>query len=106
MLRGGQGADIIRGRQGNDELRGGGDADQMFAGFGADRLFGGYGPDHLYAVAKDGQLDMLDCGPGRDVATIRAGEPTVVVNCEQVQVAKDDPASTNEPGETDTSEGP
>jgi hypothetical protein len=39
------------------------------------------------------------------VATIRADEPTVVVNCEKVAVVKNDP-SNNEPGESDTSEGP
>jgi hypothetical protein len=55
-------------------------------------------------VARDGHLDKLDCGPGRDVASIRAGEPTVVVNCEKVEVRND--VSANEPGETDTSEGP
>ena len=86
-------------------MYGGGDGDQLFAGFGVDALYGGYGPDHLYAVARDGQLDRLDCGPGRDVATIRAGEPSVVVNCEKVEVVNND-ASSNEPGETDTSEGP
>ena len=104
-LHGGDGADIVRGRSGNDVIYGGADADQLFAGFGADEVYGGSGNDHLYAVARDGQLDRLDCGPGRDTATIRAGEPTVVVNCERVEVAKDDP-STNEPGETDTTEEP
>ena len=103
-LHGGEGADIVRGRAGNDAVYGGGEADQVFAGFGADDLQGGWGPDHLCAVAKDAQLDKVDCGPGRDVATIRAGEPTVVVNCERVEVRTDDSAS--EPGESETSEGP
>jgi Ca2+-binding RTX toxin-like protein len=106
LLHGGDGNDVLRGRGGDDQLYGGSGDDQLFAGMGVDELNGGPGSDHLYAVARDGQLDKLDCGPGRDVATIRAGEPTVVVNCERIEVAKDDPSSNNEPGETDTSEGP
>jgi hypothetical protein len=39
------------------------------------------------------------------VATIRAGEPSVVVNCEKDEVVNNN-ASSNEPGETDASEGP
>jgi Ca2+-binding RTX toxin-like protein len=106
VLHGGNGADIVRGRSGDDQVYGGDGPDQLFAGFGADKVFGGPGDDHLYAVAKDGQLDKLNCGPGNDVATIRAGEPTAVVNCEKVEVAPDNPSSTNEPGESSTSEGP
>lgn len=105
-LHGGDGADLVRGRSGDDQVYGGDGDDQLFAGFGADKVFGGSGNDHLYAVAKDGQLDRLDCGPGRDVATIRAGEPTAVVNCEKIEVVRDDPSSTDEPSESTTSEGP
>ncbi len=105
-LHGGDGADLVRGRAGNDQVSGGSGDDQLFGGWGADEVNGGYGNDHLYAVAKDSQLDKLDCGPGRDVATIRAGEPTAVVNCEKIEVVRDDPSSTSEPGESTTSEGP
>jgi len=36
-------------------------------------------------VANDNQADTLDCGPGNDVAIVRAGEAVTVVNCEQTK---------------------
>jgi Ca2+-binding RTX toxin-like protein len=99
QLHGGPGNDVVRGRGGNDEIYGGEGADQLYAGFGADDVHGGRGPDTLYAVARDQQLDKLDCGPGNDVAVVRAGEQTAIVNCESVKVVPDS-ASPEEPGET------
>jgi len=99
-LHGGYGNDVVRGRGGDDEVGGGRGNDQLFGGFGADDEHGGYGRDRLHAVARDGELDKLNCGPGRDVAVIRAGEPTAVVNCEKVEVVRDDPSTMEEPGES------
>jgi Ca2+-binding RTX toxin-like protein len=98
-LYGGEGNDIIHGRGGNDAVYGGRGSDQLYAGFGLDEVYGGPGRDALYAVARDGQLDKLDCGRGRDIAVIRAGEQTALTNCEQVEVVPDT-ASTEEPGES------
>jgi Ca2+-binding RTX toxin-like protein len=100
QLYGGHGDDVVRGRGGDDEIGGGRGDDQLFGGFGADDEHGGYGRDKLHAVARDKQLDKLNCGPGRDVAVIRAGEPTAVRNCEKVEVVPDDPSSMEEPGES------
>ena len=72
----------------------------LYAGPGSDHLDGGSGPDTLWAVAKDGDTDYLDCGPGRDVAHIREGERSVVTNCEQVIVEPDATTPTEEPGDS------
>ena len=45
----------------------------------------GDGNDVLHALARDNQVDTLDCGPGlHDVAWLRAGESDTTVNCEKV----------------------
>jgi hypothetical protein len=91
---------VLWGNAGDDELNGG----RGVGGFGADDVRGGYGSDRLHAVAKDGQLDRLNCGAGHDVAVVRAGEPTVIVHCERVEVVPNDPNATEEPGETSSSD--
>ena len=93
------GDDQIRGKDGNDDIDGGPGADTLYAGGGSDHLDGGYGPDTLWAVAKDGDTDFLNCGPGRDVAHIREGERSVVTNCERVIVEPDATTPTSEPGD-------
>ena len=99
VINGTDGDDTLPGTPRADLIRGGRGADQLFAGFGQDVVHGGPGPDTLYAVARDGQLDTLDCGPGNDVAVVRAGEQTAIVKCESVKVVPDS-ASPEEPGET------
>jgi Ca2+-binding RTX toxin-like protein len=59
VLLGGKGNDVLSGGPGNDVLDG---------GTGLDRLYGGPGNDTLRA--RDGQRDVVDCGPGRDAATV------------------------------------
>lgn len=93
------GDDEIRGKDGPDRIEGGPGGDTMYAGGGSDRQDGGPGPDTLWAVAKDGDTDFLDCGPGRDVAHIREGERSVVTNCERVVVEPDATTSAAEPGD-------
>jgi Ca2+-binding RTX toxin-like protein len=50
---------VLFGGRGNDLLDG---------GRGCDRLYGGPGNDTLRA--RDGQQDVVDCGPGFDVAHV------------------------------------
>ena len=68
VLYGLGGADVLLGRGGNDVLYGGRGNDVLDGGPGADRLFGGPGNDTLRA--RDGRRDLVDCGPGRDVAIV------------------------------------
>ena len=54
----GPGAAVLRGGPGNDELEG---------GEGRDRLFGDAGRDRIFA--RDGRIERVDCGTGRDRLT-------------------------------------
>jgi Tol biopolymer transport system component len=58
------GRDVIRGRGGDDVLYGASGNDILNGGAGLDLLFGGSGSDVL--VAKDGEEDGLNGGPGHD----------------------------------------
>jgi Ca2+-binding RTX toxin-like protein len=98
-LDGGNGLDIVRGRAGDDTVAGGNGRDLLFGGWGADTLSGGDGNDRLHALAKDGQVDVLDCGPGRDVALVRDGEPLTLSNCEKVKTVPASAPALGEPGE-------
>jgi Ca2+-binding RTX toxin-like protein len=62
------GNDVLNGGRGNDVLYGGRGNDVLVGGPGLDRLFGGPGNDVLRA--RDGQRDVVDCGPGRDIAYV------------------------------------
>jgi hypothetical protein len=62
------GNDTLNGGKGNDVLYGGTGNDTLVGGLGRDRLFGGPGNDVLRA--RDGRRDVVDCGPGRDVAYV------------------------------------
>ena len=52
----------------------------------------------MHALAPDGQVDTVDCGPGNDVAFENKAEHDTFVNCEKVvyvnvtlkQAAEDD----------------
>jgi len=72
--------DTLRGRGGNDTLRGLAGNDLLVGGSGKDKLFGGTANDRL--EARDGERDLVDCGDGRDAATVDRRD--VVRNCEQV----------------------
>jgi dienelactone hydrolase len=68
--------DAIRGRGGDDRLRGLGGDDCIYGGAGDDRLAGDAGKDVLRGgggadriKAKDGAVDRIKCGPGRDRVT-------------------------------------
>jgi Ca2+-binding RTX toxin-like protein len=83
-VSGDDGRDIAWGGRGRDTLEGGGGGDLLHAGRGPDVLEGSNGRDILRAVEDDGQPDVLDCGPGRDRAVLRAGD--VAVDCERVRI--------------------
>jgi Ca2+-binding RTX toxin-like protein len=68
LLYGLGGNDVLLGGQGNDILYGGPGNDLLNGGAGRDRLYGGPGSDVLQA--RDGQRDVVDCGPGRDTAIV------------------------------------
>ena len=65
--------DVLNGFAGNDTLIGGG---------GKDTLRGGFGNDVIRA--RDGRRDVVDCGPGRDVAYVDRLDK-VSKNCEAVR---------------------
>jgi hypothetical protein len=71
---------------GDDSVTGGPLRDWLWVGPGTDTENGGDGNDVLHALAADGQVDTLDCGPGdHDVAWLRTGELDTTVNCEVVR---------------------
>ena len=84
VIYGGPGNDTIRGGDGNDVEYGGNGNDVMWAGRGADAEYGGPGDDVLHALADDNQLDIVDCGPGHDVAWLNVNEKGkyVIRGCE------------------------
>jgi Ca2+-binding RTX toxin-like protein len=99
-LDGGNSLDIVRGRSGDDTVAGGNGRDLLFGGRGVDSLSGGDGNDRLHAVARDGQMDTLDCGAGNhDVAVVREGEPLTISNCERVKTVPASAGALGEPGE-------
>jgi Ca2+-binding RTX toxin-like protein len=53
---------------------------------GTDTQNGGDGDDVLHSLARDRQVDTIDCGAGNDVLWLNAKETTdVYVNCETVK---------------------
>lgn len=109
-LSGGPGKDSLNGDAGRDVLRGGGGADYLADYDDGDLLLGGRGDDraailsedpgtkaytrlHLgpgddeVVVNDDQQPDLVDCGPGQDVAEwVTTLDPTdVYVGCEVVR---------------------
>jgi Ca2+-binding RTX toxin-like protein len=74
-VHGGEGNDAIWGGSGPDLLQGGGGDDVIHGGNGNDELHGNAGRDYLYGdghndtlLARDGQLDYISGGTGRDRA--------------------------------------
>jgi hypothetical protein len=80
-IRGGGGHDRILGERGDDVLDGQAGRDHLVSGPGNDVLTGGDGNDELFGGrggdllrARDGLLDEVDGGSGRDRARIDAGD--------------------------------
>lgn len=80
----GAGNDVVRGGPGNDVIYGGPGNDVIWPGAGADVQYGGQGNDVLHALANDNQPDILDCGPGYDVAYVIVHDPVRFRGCEQI----------------------
>jgi Ca2+-binding RTX toxin-like protein len=78
--------DVVKGGDGNDTTVAGG-----FGKGGHDRLYGGEGNDTMYAAQRrfpfrgDVRInkEMVNCGPGQDVAYIDRGVDEVKDNCER-----------------------
>ncbi len=96
-LVGTRGADIIKGGGGFDRINGRDGADTLLGGAGGAVLVGGPGRDEFNSVAgkpvdgqgrdviraRDGTRDVINCGPGRDVAYVDRVEDGVY-DCERV----------------------
>ena len=84
LIRGTDGPDTLNGTAGADVIYARGGNDVIWAGAGADVQSGGAGNDILHALANDNQPDILNCGPGFDVAYVIAHDPARFHRCEQV----------------------
>lgn len=65
VVYGGSGDDSLRGGPASDRLYGGAGRDTIVAGPDRDTIVGGAGSDRI--LARDGSVDRIDCGGGRDV---------------------------------------
>jgi hypothetical protein len=97
-LVGGKNGDWLLGKDGDDTLLGLGGPDQIFGGAGADKLYGGAGNDRIAGGpgrdfissgpgadvinAADGDIDLVDCGAGKD--RVVADRDDVLRSCERV----------------------
>ena len=68
FLLGGRGNDIMVGGNGDDRLAGGDGNDVLSGGGGSNHIVGGSGADRINV--KNGRKDTVDCGGGRDRASI------------------------------------
>ena len=83
-LNGTAGGDLIYARAGNDAVRGHDGGDVIYGGDGNAVVRGGPGNDVLHALANDNTRDVMDCGPGLDVAYVIQHDPVTLRGCEQV----------------------
>jgi hypothetical protein len=81
-LAGGRGADRLRGNSEENVLFGGRGADRLRGGAGYDRIDGGPGADGIRA--RDGSVDAVTCGRGRDRARLD-GLDFFTGGCERVR---------------------
>ncbi len=86
---GGDGNDRVFGGSGNDRVRGGAGRDQLYGDSGADRIYAGTGSNRIdagtgndYVSARNGSIDTINCGVGRDTA--RVDRIDRVAGCERV----------------------
>jgi hypothetical protein len=90
VLLGRGGNDLVMGLAGDDRIDGGSGRDRLDGGSGKDRITGGPGRDRVRAgrgddqvFTRDGRADRVDCGAGRDVATVDRRDH--VAHCERVR---------------------
>lgn len=67
-LRGTDEGERLTGFGGDDDIWGLGGEDELYGGEGRDLILGGTG--HDFIEAKDGEADLVGCGPGNDVASV------------------------------------
>jgi Ca2+-binding RTX toxin-like protein len=79
VLRGTTSGDRLSGGRGRDTISGRAGADCLNGGRGRDTISGGAGNDVI--DARDGEVDTVSCGPGRD--TVRADRRDRVRGCER-----------------------
>lgn len=82
-IRGTTVSDDLRGTGGDDRIFGLAGDDMIAGGYGSDRLWGGPGNDLL--LARDGERDVVVCGPGRDDVAL-VDEFDVVSGCETLRL--------------------
>lgn len=70
-------SDVQHGTEGDDRLTGSAKEDVIWARDGDDELYGDGAPDLIlggagddFIEAKDGEADVIACGPGKDVASV------------------------------------
>ena len=80
-LRGTEGADRLADQDGENEIWGLGGGDELYGGGGRDLILGGQGDDFI--EAKDGEADLVGCGPGNDVASVDPVD-RVEADCERI----------------------
>lgn len=85
-IDGGDGNDLIRGGRGGDVIDAGAGNDRIYAGRGADVIDAGEGDDVARVLARDGRVDRVHCGPGRDTIWLQETERDEHVNCEVVKI--------------------
>jgi probable HAF family extracellular repeat protein len=78
------GNDTLNGGKGNDTLYGGPGNDKLNGGPGLNRYYGGPGNDTINA--RNRRNEIVDCGPGKDHATVDKHDKTR--RCEKVSRAK------------------
>ncbi len=74
------GNDLLRGSAAGNVIFAGGGDDDLDAGGGVDRVDAGDGNDVVFS--RDGLAEVIDCGPGTDVATV--DDVDVLDGCETV----------------------
>jgi hypothetical protein len=79
LLAGGRGADVQRGDL-DDQIYGEAGEDRISAGRGRTRIDAGN--DNDYVIARNGRVDTINCGRGRDTA--RVDRPDRTAGCERV----------------------
>ncbi len=68
IIKGGSGNDILVGGPGRTTIEGGAGNDRITAGSGVTTIKAGPGNDRIFS--RNGKVDTIDGGPGRDVATV------------------------------------
>ena len=84
MLSGLGAGDTLWGHSGTDKLLGGPGGDRLAGGPSADRLVGGPGSDRIQA--RDGAVDVVNCGAGANDLAIVDANDKVTAGCERVEV--------------------